>query len=352
MSHHPSIRRFHIFLLLAALLAAVPAGAQVRGRVVDAAERPVAGAVVELWAGAQTAGQARTDAAGRFEIGSAPAEPGSVLTVRRVGLRTRTIPLGAGDAEIVVRMEEQPVVLQTLSVVSTRQPRCPNREDPRARALWERMRSRYWQESDDTVFVLGFLEMRSGVGEKSDAWRPEAAPAVPAWTTGALVEAHPWFMSRSGYASRANGGAGERTAWWLYRSLDNGSLQDFTGAHFGAVHTLSIAAQTADRTTIAFCPRGRMTNTGQIAGTLVLDADATLSLASWSFRTPDPDEDAGGEASYFPPDPRLGRALLARETLFWRKTNPPRYYFESRSFTGWQRRDRDTPYDPGADARQ
>jgi hypothetical protein len=334
-------------LLLAAVLAAilaVPASAQVRGRVVDASDRPVADAVVELWAASDRAAGTRTDPDGRFVIAGVQAEPGFMLTVRRLGLQTRTIPLAGGDTAVVVRMDVQPVVLAPLSVTSSRARTCPNSEDPRARALWERMRSRYWHPASDSVPIFGFVEFRSGAGARADAHDPEAGRIVAGWTTGPLVPAHPELMARSGYATRASGGAGERTASWSYRALDGGTMQDFTGDHFGSVHTFSLLGVAAGGMTIAFCPRERMGRTGQIEGSLVLAADTTLRWAGWRFRTPAPDEDAGGEASFDPPDPGLGFALLARETVFWRKTSHPRYYFESHRFTGWQRR---APGSPG-----
>lgn len=341
------------FLAVAAILAvsASPAVAQVRGRVVDAAERPVAGAIVELWMDSRPAGAAETDDGGVFRIEARQAEGGMMLTVRRVGLRTRTIGLAFPDTALVVRMEAQPVILQPLAVQATPRPPCPNREDPRARALWEAMRGRYWQPGEDSVFVFAFMESRSGVGKKADAWDAAAGRMTTGWITGALVQAHPEWMARSGYATDAAGGVGERTANWDYRALDSGSLQDFTGEYFGAAHTFSILHASAERTAIAFCPRGRMGRTGQIAGTLQIAADTTLHLARWTFRTPRPDEDAGGEATFYPPDPALGNALLARASIFWRRTNPPRYYFEGHAFTGWQRWTRDRPITHPDDAR-
>ena len=335
-----------------AAIAAAPVAAQVRGRVVDAADRPVAGAIVELWVDSHPAGAAQTDERGGFALADVEAEGGAMLTVRRLGLQTRTLRLASADTALLVRMRVQPVVLQPLSVAATLRPPCPNREDPRARALWEAMRGRYWQPEADSVFVFGFLEERSGVGAKADAWDPEAGRVSAGWTIGPLIVAHPWLMRLSGYANSAAGGVGERTAYWSYRALDGGSMQDFTGEHFGAVHTLSILHQAADgTTTIAFCPRERMGRTGQIAGTLVLAADTTLHLARWTFRTPRPDEDAGGEASYHPPEPAVGNALLARETIFWRKTTPPRYYFEGKQYSGWQRWTLERPITHPEDAR-
>ena len=97
------------------------------------------------------------------------------------------------------------------------------------------------------------------------------------------------------------------------------------------------AVSAGRETVLVFCPRERMQRTGQIEGTLRLDSAMNLVQAQWRFRTPRPDEDAGGEATYEPPSSEMGRALLVRESWFWRKTNGGRYYFESKVFTGWRR---------------
>lgn len=332
------------FLWIAPLLIALGAAraeAQVRGTVVDGSARPVAGAMVELWDLPRPAAAKRTDDQGRFEL-PGPADGELLLTVRAPGLATQTIPLASRDTAVTVTMEAQAATLRTVTVAATAGRLCPRREEPRARALWERMRSRYRQPDADTntVLVFGFLELRSGTGEKNDAYDPGAGRTTAGWTTGPPVLAVPELMARSGYALRAAGGAGDRTAFWSYRALDEGMMQDFTGDYFGAAHTLSILSQGPERTTIAFCPRGRLRRTGQIEGTLTLRADTTLESARWSFRTPAPDEDAGGEASYLPPDPALGRALLTSESVFWRRSGARAYFFEAKAFTGWRRRAR------------
>lgn len=324
---------------IAAALCAAPTAAQVQGLVVDRSERPVAGALVELWASSRHAAAARTDDQGRFEIPAGPEQHQLMLTIRRVGLATQTLPLASRDTAVRVVMEVQPVVLQPLTVETSAGRLCPRREEPQARELWNHMRSRYWQPGRDSVFVFAFMELRSGTGEKRDAYAPEAGRTAAGWTTGALVVAHPELMTLSGYATDAAGGAGERTAFWSYRALDDGMMQDVTGDYFGSVHTFSIISQNVQQTTIAFCPRDRLRRTGQIQGTLTLRSDSTLSSAQWNFRTPNHDEDAGGEASYLPPNLALGRALLARETVFWRKSGPRFYYFEAKAFSGWRRWD-------------
>jgi hypothetical protein len=317
-------------------LVGTPAAAQIRGAVVDQSERPVAGALVELWSNSQRTAGAQADNQGRFEIPSGPAELPLILTVRRLGLVTQTVQLGSRDTTLRITMDVQPVTLRPVTVEASAGRLCPRADEAQARQLWDQMRRRYWQPGRDSVFVLGFLETRSGIGEKRDVFDPRTGRARTGWTTGGLVEAHPELMALSGYALSASGGAGDRTAFWDYRALDDGSMQDFTGAYFGSAHTFSIVSQGPEQTILAFCPRERLRGTGQVQGTLVLRPDTTLSLARWAFQTPNPREDAGGEASYFLPDPALGRALLARETAFWRKSGR-KYYFEAKAFTGWRR---------------
>lgn len=321
---------------IAAALWAAPAATQVRGVVVDRSERPVADALVELWISSRRAAATQTDNQGRFEIPAGPGDGQLMLTVRRLGLATHTFELVSRDTAVRVVMEVRPVSLQPLTVETSAGRLCPRREDPQARQLWTRMRSRYWQFGADSVFVFGFMEVRSGTGDKRDAYAPEMGRTSAGWASDALVVAHPEFMTLSGYATDAAGGVGERTAFWSYRALDSGLMQDFTGDYFGTAHTLAIVSQSTGQTTIAFCPRGQQRRTGQIQGTLTLGSDTTLSHAQWNFRTPHPEEDAGGEASYFPPDPSFGGALLAKETVFWRKSGPRLYYFEAKSFWGWR----------------
>jgi len=329
-------RSFVLAAPFLAILCALPCAAQVRGLVMDRSERPVAGALVELWNLSRRTASAQTDQQGRFEIPGGPSEERLMLTVRRLGLATQTVHLTSRDTTLRIAMDVQAAAMRPVIVEASAGRLCPRREDPQARQLWTRMRGRYWQPGSDSVFVFSFLEIRSGTGEKDDARDPEAGRTSEGWTTGALIVAHPEYMVRSGYAQSAAGGAGERTAFWIYRALDGGMMQDFTGEHFGAVHTLSILSQSADQTTIVFCPRDRLRRLGQIQGTLVLRADTTLSYTRWTFQTQEPREDAGGEASYLPPNPALGNALLARETAFWRKSGAA-YYFESNAYAGWSR---------------
>lgn len=333
-------------IVIGTVLGAASAGAQIRGVVVDGAQRPVEEATVELWLAERPVARMLTDEQGRFQIPGGPAEGMLMLTIRRMGLAAQAIPLASRDTTLRVTMEAQTLSLRPIAVEASAGRLCPRREEPEARALWTAMRGRYWQSDQPEVPLFGFIEFRSGVGEKSDAFDPAAGRTGPMWTRGPLIIAYPELMVRSGYATRAQGGVGERTAFWDYRALDGGTTQDFTGDFFGQAHTFSILRRTAEETTIAFCPRERMGRTGQVQGTLVVLADTTLGSARWTFRTPAPDEDAGGEASFHRPDPTFGGALLARESVFWRKTGRHRYYYEAQRFTAWRPRGLDEGIPP------
>jgi hypothetical protein len=324
----------HALALLATLVAQA-AGAQVRGTVVDTSGVPVPHAEVQVWSGTRFLGRGDADAQGVFRLRSVPVDS-LTLSVHRTGFQTRIVHMAASDTSVLVRMTPAPIRLAPVTVSSAGGRLCPNREDPRARARWTAMRSRYWQETSPPVVVFGLVETRSGVGTREEVHDAAAGRRSTGWTHDSLLIAHPEFMVRSGYATRANGGVGERTAFWSYRDLDGGMMQDFTGDFFGQAHTFSFV-DAGGQDLLVFCPRERMQRTGQMEGTLRLDSAQNLVDARWRFRTPAPDEDAGGEAAYEPPDPALGRALLVRDSRFWRKTNGGRYYFEARTFTGWRR---------------
>ncbi|HEY7767035.1 carboxypeptidase regulatory-like domain-containing protein [Longimicrobium sp.] len=310
----PRGRSFLPIAIVLTMVLVAPAASQVHGAVIEPSGRPVSGVVVVAWVGGRSVESVQTDEQGRFTISRRPQGSEAVfLSFRGMGYRTRTLALTSHDSSVQVVLQAAPLALAPVIVSTAPRRLCPNVEDPRARMLWERMRSRYWAEQADTVFIFGFVEVRQGTETRQDVDLADTGHPSHGWTTGALVTAAPGLMARSGYATPAAGGAGERTAFWTYRALDFGQMM------------------------ISFCPRSRQPRVGQIEGVLTLSGDTTLARARWAFRTPRPDEDAGGEASYYQPEPATGRALLAHQTRFWRKTTRGRYYFEAREFVDWRR---------------
>lgn len=310
-----------------------PIASQVRGVVVDGSRQPVAGATVELWVAQRRAAAAESSADGAFELAATQVHGPMTVSIRRLGFRTKTIDVVNPDTTLFIQMEIQPLALAPLVVESSTRQICPNREEPRARALWERMRSRYWQEHMDTLVVFALVEFRTGMGSRTETDHLRTAVG---WTQGPIAASVSRYLPRSGYAEAVSSSLGERYASWMYRSLDDGGKQDFTQAYFGSQHTLSIVHASPSRTVIGFCPRQQLGQTGQIDGTLVIGADTTLKEARWNFRTRRPVEDAGGQAAYYPPDPRMGSALLAEESSYWRRTANGADYVENRTYTGWR----------------
>ena len=332
-----SLRHAGALLLAIALLRSpIPASAQIGGVVVEAGQRPVQGATIEVWRSSRSVAAAVSDSAGRFDIALGSEAFPVTVSVRQLGLKTRVVDLAAPDDALTIQMEAQPVTLSPVVVASTVRRICPNREDPRARAAWERMRQLYWQEGMDTVLVFGLLEFRTGKATRSDVGSPGVGRVSAAWSYGAVSTSSSYYLPLAGYARAASGSTGERTASWWYYPLDDGLKQNFTLGQFGAAHTFSIVSESAAGLVVGFCPRERLGAKGQIEGTLVIAPDGTLNSARWAYRTRPPLEDAGGQATYFPPDPRLGRALLSQGGLFWRRTTQGEYYFEHRAYTAWR----------------
>jgi hypothetical protein len=299
--------------------------AQVRGRVVDESARPVARATVELWAARERIAGAESDADGAFVLGSAAAEGALAVTVRRIGFQTRVIDVASADTTLVLRMVAAPVTLAPVTATARRRV-CPHRDDPRARAAWERMRSRYWQAGADSLYVFGLVEFYTDTVARAEIGVP--GQPILGWTE----DTFPWgadpFVPIQGYAFRSRVSNGDRTTFWNYMQLDAGTAQHFTQEMFGRMHTLAFVPGAAGETVIGFCPRERLGENGQIEGTLTLRPDNTLARAQWVFRTREPVEDAGGEADYLPPDPKMRSLLLAETTRFWRKIPRGEYYFE------------------------
>lgn len=223
---HRNPRAFRLrpgWLRALAILAAVvaqAAGAQVRGTVADTSGAPLPRATVQVWTGTRYLGQLNTDEHGTFRLRRLDADS-LTLTVHRTGFQTRIVALAASDTSVRVRMEPAPVRLAPVTVASTGRRLCPNREDPRARALWTTMRGRYWQPSAAPVVAFALLENRSGTGSREEVYDPAAGERSTGWTEDALLIAHPELMVRSGYATRA-----QTAAWAIARR--SGSIGPWT----------------------------------------------------------------------------------------------------------------------------
>jgi Carboxypeptidase regulatory-like domain len=332
-------------LVLLTLVLARPADAQVAGTVVDERERPVDGAVVELWdrAGRPVA-RGVTGREGRFSFDADSSATAAQVLVRRTGYQPLRAPVPAErPATLGLRLELASYALEPLVVQGGES--CPVADDPRARAAWERARIRYRQP--DSVDMRGYSSKYVGrvpstAGQVLEGMRPAAHSH---WAAGLRHSLARDQVLTSGYARRMTGvNMDPEFDGWSYVQLYR-YPQHFSDDVFGRLHTLSVVAEDGADVTLRFCPR--RTDQPEIEGTLVLTREGVLKEAEWIYRMPPrrrrrgvnawPEERAGGRVVLRPDAPGDDRPLLLPMTsLYWRTTHHGDYYYSWEEFTEWQ----------------
>jgi hypothetical protein len=332
----PKMKRCLFIAAVALAVCSCSLAAQVRGTVVDSGGAPVSAAKVEVWSSLRRTAGTTTDVSGRFSLGVPEVSGATGLVVSRVGYQTRAVPLTSADTTLRVQLQAEPVMLA--GITSATEPRipCPNREDPRARALWEAVRERYPAVPDTVVFhSLGTIRSRqldrSSIGDFGDdrgrrQWTAATNDAWPVWRR---------LIGSSGYAMPQTQSVQPRYAYWRYVPLEDGFSQHFVEEQFGALHTLSIASSSGGYTTLAFCPRPGSRRV-EVSGTLTVSPEGFLVRGAWRYRTPSPREDAGVELDFVPPLATRHSLLLVQSYLFWRRVQPRQYYVEAVEYEEWR----------------
>ncbi|SOD03169.1 hypothetical protein SAMN05216486_10853 [bacterium JGI 053] len=259
--------------------------------------------------------------------------------MRYPGFRTARLQLAGRTGEVAVRLEPEPVALEGVTGRAAPRRLCPNRESPEARALWAAAAARY----SDVLDSLGIGSLWGTDDRTVDSERdvgPVAASALMRGGVAAPARARTtWPAERAGYAVRLHGQVpyAEFGAW--YYPLDVLAAH-FRSAAFGALHTLSIQARDSAEVEIAFCPRGdALRGKPRLQGLLRVSTRDTLFVdAHYEFRTPEPDERAGGEIVYAPAVAPDGRMLPVPATeLFWRRpAGSRRFYQRYVEYVGWR----------------
>jgi hypothetical protein len=347
-------------LLALALLHAAPAAAQVAGRVVDPGGVPLADAAVELWNEQRQLAAARTGADGSFSFSREHSAGATALAAHRLGYgaaHQRVAPPATG---LRVGLTARPLALDGMVVTAIPKP-CPNREEPEARALWSALYRRYAHDRD-TLSMSVYAMLATGTGPLREVTTGELDGRARWWSgvpsatrrqgiheTSPYPYAYPYYFD-----------ARPAFARWAYRELHGTESAHFIEESFGGRHTLSILARREGETVVAFCPRGRDGWKGAtVEGTLTIRGDTSLAQVSWTFRTPPPRENAGGEVVFVPRS--SGRSpLLPATGYYWRQLlgRRPSYYQEWRRYhlfhflpadslpqrpEGWMKPDRAAP---------
>ena len=333
-------------LLPPALLLAIHAtgaGGQIQGTVHGSSGEPLPDVTVELWGPAARPTANQSDASGHFRF-TAEHSRGSVqISLRKIGYRTHVRRLAPGDTILAFTLAYDPIALEGIQVTARSRVRpCPNRDQPEARALWRATSGRYRMPDDgdhflamtrrfertvteterdlidDSLLQSGWHWLRAG---GYDAIRNAARPLGELVRQRGYAWAEP--IRSPGYVPIG----GEFFAW-RYPMLHDYRAHHFLSDAFADLHTISVYSRDDKEVVLGFCPARR--NLPSIQGTLTINIDSTVAYAQWSFITPRPRENAGGEVVFMPweqVDTRLPIPTAARG-VYWRQMHGRQLYYQ------------------------
>jgi hypothetical protein len=323
-------------VLLAAHVLASPAGAQLRGTVVDPAGKPVPGVAVEAWSPYSRLAAHTSDVAGVFRFSADETQGLGGVFARRAGWETAYQGVAWGDTLVVVRMEPAPSVLPGLTVRAAPVP-CARRDSPGARELWTALRDRYRGGTDTTTVVMHF-DRAVSVGPRDSPAAVDPARAAWGWIRNSPIDrqVNRHLIRAGGYALAIRESMDEAYAGWQYPPLQSQYPTHFVEDEFGEQHVFAAAAAAEGGTVLRFCPRERSKRRPQIEGSLTLAADGTLLRAAWSYLTPDPRQDAGAEVEFAPAQRVAPLLLLPVTSTYWRRTTGGKLYRQRDAYTAWR----------------
>lgn len=333
-------------VIWALLLGPTPLAAQRQGTVYDSSGAPVRDALVEAWSPTRRLATVRTDAAGRWVLPADSVRDATGLLVRRLGFRPLRTAWHetAGPARLTIG--RQPATLPEVAVVATA--RCPQRDEPAARALWTAVAAHYTSGVPWT-YGTRFADRRAAVDEG------EIGPMTPGLGRNGLEATRGSGMdavriTREGYVWPLRGThAFEDFGIWQYPPLEGSLAWHFTDTSFAARHTFRVSRRSAEAIVLAVCPSGRRPS--GLEGELAVAPDSSGFLgARWRVRSrARGTEPTGGEVS-FAPRPRPGQppVLLPAAGYFWRRLPSGRYHVHWREYDEWVVRPSSVP--PYADS--
>jgi hypothetical protein len=248
------------------------------------------------------------------------------------------------------------------------QEQCARRDDPRARAAWERLRARY-DTASDTLSLWSAVNVATGVVPPSRLGQFDTVPAgpphgytdrwdsvtelrdalqhlhllqqLPAVGSGRRGASGTWRadwaarIARGGYAARTGssdlGGAYEA---WEYPPLEAEMADHFLSDVFGRMTRFSLVTEEGT-TRLVFCARPREGEGTALVGSLVLGADGSLASARWRFLHHQKSEEAGGSVAFASPaSAGAASPLLAVRGFYFRRQGGE--YFQRRmTFAEW-----------------
>jgi hypothetical protein len=240
------------------------------------------------------------------------------------------------DSVLTLVMEPHPVQVEAVTV-QAEAAACPTRDDPRARALWERAAGHY----SVTLSAFGakayMMTYGATVTAESlgviDTTRLRESYASAAYSLWGFQ--HRRLQERGFYGYQMSGMTPPRFAKWQYPLIESVFAWHFADSTFAEWNRFSLVLSSSGDTAIAFC--SRKGDRPYIRGVLRLSPGTTLAGAEWAFVTPAPHEEAGGQVFFAPVDTAsAGQLLVPVAGLFWRKQVSGGMYQEWMEYRRWE----------------
>jgi hypothetical protein len=298
---------------------------QLHGSVLSTGGVPVGNAVVAFWRGNSEIGRTFSDDSGHFSYLFSANQIGTSLLARRIGFRPSSVTIGADFKPVVVKMEPVVTPLPTEVVVASNGACNAIHGDDDAQRLLRSVAAHYLSH-DPSDALRAVMSWRSEeltveeVGGIDDGSRPPGEYA----TSGDARSAAYASLSREGYAIALKPGEGATILplgaffRWKYAALHRELSEHFIQREFIEYNRLTKRSESDGSFTIAFCGRNR--RRPYVSGFLRISSDSSLVSAEWSYKTPPPDEHAGGEVLFLAPrrDAGLWQLIPAR-SAYWRQ---------------------------------
>lgn len=308
------------------------------GMIRDPGGGPVQGAIVELWGAQARLAVGRTDSSGRFRFPAAVTSGAVSILTRRIGYAEMSASLPNGDT---TRQYLMVPAANMLPEVVTRAAKhaCPRQDDPAARALWNRARSRYRMLPAGYGMSYDAMADSNDVSIPGSDTLPDSTMEEDAMEIGATLRAadtsriHALGYAWLYYIHSLRHGSERR---WRYPALGSYLAEHFGGDEFGARHVLTLIGTDGGELQIGFCARSD--RQPEISGAIRLRADTSFLDATWRFVTPKPHDDAGGTVTFIPyRSGSLMPFLLAARSLTWHRRHVRDGYYaqQDMAFTRW-----------------
>lgn len=314
------------------------AEAQISGLVTRGGGVPIEGVSIEAWSVDRRVAATLTDVRGRFSFTAAIASGATLLRASALGFEVEEVVVRGGVFTYDIELAEAPLAVEGL-VVTMEEATCEmGRDDERGRELWEYARLRYGGLMD-TLGVATYLAEADTVVPLSELGSLQLPALNLSQRGSSSLLRFNWTrrIDREGYAfaiRRMDGGAPYDS--WVYPPLEADFAPHFVDEVFGERHRFVIDDEGPDGWLLAYCPKdgGKKPS---IKGTITLARDTTFAAVDWLFKTPEPDEHAGGRA-FFPPilagsGPSY---LLPTEAVIWRVVPTGDYLQSYQRYEDWR----------------